>query len=731
MDSQTNTTTKFPNNNNNSNADALIALNASNVKPVVVSLSEANTVVSDDSESFDAGISFSCNNLDSSGASSSKTIATPQHLHTSSIPVIRFSSNKSPRSPSSDQLVEINFKDTDLSINSFNTEMNKMNGEMGGGYGNLGYGSGASSIRDENSSTNLLSLDNSDESNLTHSDTIIINGKRINTNINSDRKETGRTLVTNGFVGSSVPTPKQNSLRPLDKFDFNNTSQSSIDPRIKYGSEGDMIPLMPVDSSHSLSTSNNNNNNSNSNSNNSSNGNVTTQIPICELEVETSQDMDHERWYTIFLQILFPFLIAGLGMVAAGVVLDKVQHWDLYKNISAIYTLVPALLGLKGNLEMTLASRLSTQVNLGKINDKTSTLNAILGNFALTQAQAIVVGFLASMFALSLELVTQLTNSPSENEQIVQLDFKNSFVLISGSMSTASFASLILAGLMMFVIILSKKLRINPDNIATPIAASLGDLVTLTILSYLCTFLYEIKSIIWIHILITLFFLMLVPIFVFYSYKNELVKDALRHGWSPIIMAMIISSAGGAIMGLATKNYADIAAFQPVVNGVGGNLVAIFASRLSTALHRTSTQGSKAYWTPKKWYYYPLSTFFGKSNPESKTAIVLVLLSLPGHLLFYYVISKIKMFNHKDSYNAATTTPSFIIFYLYVTVLQVIILLLICYWLVHFAWRQNKNPDNICIPYLTAIGDLLGTAFLAICFHVLYLAGSKDLRKPV
>jgi hypothetical protein len=46
---------------------------------------------------------------------------------------------------------------------------------------------------------------------------------------------------------------------------------------------------------------------------------------------------------------------------------------------------------------------------------------------------------------------------------------------------------------------------------------------------------------IWIHVLITVFFLILVPIFVFYSYKNDLVKDALRHGWSPIIMAMIIS----------------------------------------------------------------------------------------------------------------------------------------------------------------------------------------------
>jgi solute carrier family 41 len=53
-------------------------------------------------------------------------------------------------------------------------------------------------------------------------------------------------------------------------------------------------------------------------------------------------------------------------------------------------------------------------------------------------------------------------------------------------------------------------------------------------------------------------------------------------------------------MGLATTNYTDIAAFQPVVNGVGGNLVAIFASRLSTALHRTSTQGCKPSWSPKK-----------------------------------------------------------------------------------------------------------------------------------
>ena len=43
------------------------------------------------------------------------------------------------------------------------------------------------------------------------------------------------------------------------------------------------------------------------------------------------------------------------------------QHWQVYKDISEIFILVPALLGLKGNLEMTLASRLSTAVSNEKI----------------------------------------------------------------------------------------------------------------------------------------------------------------------------------------------------------------------------------------------------------------------------------------------------------------------------------------------------------------------------
>jgi solute carrier family 41 len=77
----------------------------------------------------------------------------------------------------------------------------------------------------------------------------------------------------------------------------------------------------------------------------------------------------------------------------------------LFEELEEIYVLVPALLGLKGNLEMTLASRFSTQVclrrthvldpfankksfikaNLGYLSTKKDILRAILGNLLLTQ----------------------------------------------------------------------------------------------------------------------------------------------------------------------------------------------------------------------------------------------------------------------------------------------------------------------------------------------------------
>lgn len=58
---------------------------------------------------------------------------------------------------------------------------------------------------------------------------------------------------------------------------------------------------------------------------------------------------------------------------------------------------------------------------------------------------------------------------------------------------------------------------------------------------------------------------------------------------------------------------------------------------------------------------------------------------------------------------------------------QVGILLYVADLIVRLMWRRSLDPDNFSIPYLTALGDLLGTGFLALCFRGVSLLHSLGL----
>jgi solute carrier family 41 len=133
-------------------------------------------------------------------------------------------------------------------------------------------------------------------------------------------------------------------------------------------------------------------------------------------------------------------------------------------------------------------------------------------------------------------------------------------------------------------------IQVNPDNIATPVAASLGDLITLLLLAAVATGLNFMRGLCRAFIpniyttaclknndniiiespfptILMVLLLSLLPLWVFIVFSNEHVRDILHSGWTPLLAAMGISTVGGLVLEKYIARYVGLAVLVPVMNG--------------------------------------------------------------------------------------------------------------------------------------------------------------------
>uniref|UniRef100_A0AC34QS84 SLC41A/MgtE integral membrane domain-containing protein n=1 Tax=Panagrolaimus sp. JU765 TaxID=591449 RepID=A0AC34QS84_9BILA len=426
--------------------------------------------------------------------------------------------------------------------------------------------------------------------------------------------------------------------------------------------------------------------------------------PEQSLVGQSSENKDPESLLTFVVQSLIPLLLAGIGLIGTGLLLHKWQNEIFFRQVHEAMMLSPALLGLKGNLEMTLASRMATISHLGKLDSTAERLKIFGVNLALVQCQAIVV----SLFATIITVVTDVVRCHS-------FQSFDALLLASAAVTGTCLSAVVLGFLIMSMLMVSQKLKFNPDNVVTPLTASLGDLVTFlffigsgTLYLTICKDRYC-----WISSAVLTAAGLLLPLWIYLAYKSPHTRPTLQWGWFSIAFAATISCGGGYILELAVEQFENISLFQPLLAGLAGNRAAVQCSRLcSWFFIHFKTPGEvppeDSYWRRiNPWYT------FSCGDIHSKTAVVLVLTAIPYQFLFFSLTVAVDgswlLFNYK-----------LIGFYMIAAFIQVILLMYITQLVVYVLWRLKTDPDHSSIPILTSLSDLMGSGFIYIVFKVLH-----------
>ncbi|WVQ83299.1 hypothetical protein IAT38_005438 [Cryptococcus sp. DSM 104549] len=436
-------------------------------------------------------------------------------------------------------------------------------------------------------------------------------------------------------------------------------------------------------------------------------------------------------------------LLSLVGLVFTGELLEHLARWRVFRRVDELFILVPMIGNLKGNLEMCLSARLGTSANIGELDHRLTRRTMLIANMTLLGLQALIISCIAAFISFGLGLVTVhrlgdvpdgqtgveynngtaiggvngdpgLSSAEQEwHEGYTRPGWKQLVMVLATGMGAAGISSAVLGSFMGSLIVISRWAGADPDNITPPLAACLGDLLTLFILALLGTLLVGTMDTV-IPLMAVIVMSLAAGWFTRRVMKNEWVKEVAKGGWVPLIGAMLISSGTGMVLAKGVGKYRGFALLAISMTGLTGSIGAIHANRLSTQLH-TLLHPTHPHPRPIEHHVTPHQ---GLSSLQSIITLYLIAFPCQGaFLLFVHWAGWIDSDLGWAGWLAFAVTT--------------LISITMAHYMTLFFWSKDLDPDSYTLPIHSALVDFLGQLLLMCAYEICIFEGRDVLVKDL
>lgn len=384
-------------------------------------------------------------------------------------------------------------------------------------------------------------------------------------------------------------------------------------------------------------------------------------------------------------QSLTALVFNSITSLVAGAMLGSITH--TFEALPGLLVMVPAAIGLRGNIFGALGNRISTSIHVGTFNlsGRRDTVlgQNMLASLSLTYVLSIVLAVLAKFVAVAFGIHNTI----------------GVFDLAVISVVGGTIASVIVLAATIALSAASVRQEWDLDNLVAPTMSTLGDALTVPSLFFATALVGHgaPTKLLGIALVIGAVAVLIQTL----RSKLEILTEIFRESLPVLCVALVLSTLAGIAVEKQLALFAALPALlvlQPAFVSSAGALGGILSSRISTNLHLGLVEPDMRPGTQAK-----------------RDALLVLLIGFP-----IFVFNAIGA--HFTGALLNERSPG-LFWMLAASLLGGLIAVLFVIGLAYYgtiaAWRSNLDPDNYGIPIVTASVDFVGVVALVLVLTLL------------